>query len=147
MSKIPTTDEAMHALAANPGAAAAFDAAAKTEAPGCARREAVVHALAAMRAKLAEHAAQTELLAAHRAKIRALEAARRAMPAPSPATRATPAPAPAPAARPYKAEPTPALVRALKLSNVTDTEKLAIRAELAERGVTLLATGYSTPIS
>jgi hypothetical protein len=96
MNRLPTTEEALHALERNPAAAAAFDAAAKSEAPGRTRREAVSVALDAIRARVEEHAAKRRLLAATRAKIATLEAAKAALPA----TRANLAKAQAAAARP-----------------------------------------------
>jgi hypothetical protein len=81
MNRLPTTEEALHALERNSAAAAAFDVAAKVEAPGRTRREAVAAALEAIKARIEEHAAKRRLLATQRAKIRALEAAKAALPA------------------------------------------------------------------
>jgi hypothetical protein len=75
---LPTTDDCLAALERNPAAAAAFDSAAKVEAPGRTRREAVSVALAAIRARVEENAAKRRLLAAQRAKIATLEAAKAA---------------------------------------------------------------------
>ncbi len=58
-------------------------------------------------------------------------------PAPAPASKA---PA-TPAARPLKAESTATLARALKLKNISENERQAIRAELEQRGVTILPNG------
>ena len=88
--------EALHALERNPAAAAAFDAAAKSEAPGRTRREAVAVALAAIRARIEEHSAKRHLLSTQRAKIATLEAAKAALPI----TRSNLATAKAAAARP-----------------------------------------------
>ena len=80
MNRLPTTDDCLAALERNSAAAAAFDAAAKSEAPGHTRRQAVAVALDAIRARLEEHAAKRRLLAAQRAKIATLEAAKAALP-------------------------------------------------------------------
>jgi hypothetical protein len=62
-------------------------------------------------------------------------------PAPAPTSKA---PA-APAARPLKAESTATLARALKLKSISENDRQAIRAELEQRNVTILKTGYSEP--
>jgi len=62
---------------------------------------------------------------------------------PAPA-QASKAPA-TPAARPLKAESTATLARALKLKSISENDRQAIRAELEQRNVTILKTGYSEP--
>ena len=74
---LPSPQEFLAALAADPQAAAAFDAATRRESPGKSRREAVetCHQLAT--ATLAEIELNKSKLAAAKAKIAALEAARK----------------------------------------------------------------------
>lgn len=73
---LPTPDQFLAKLAADPQAAAAFDAATRRDSPGKTRREAVeaCHRLAA--ATLAEIELNKSKLIAARAKIAALEVAR-----------------------------------------------------------------------
>jgi len=76
---LPTVDQALEKLAANPAEAAAFDACYQGQ--GKTRREAVLATLAAMRATIAEADAKRQLLTAKREKIALLEKAKAATPA------------------------------------------------------------------
>ena len=74
--KLPSPQEILTKLAADPQAGAAFDAATQRDTPGKTRREAVVATLAALTATITANAALKAQVAAARQKIAALEAAR-----------------------------------------------------------------------
>ena len=73
---LPTTEDFLRKLEANPAEAAAFDACYQGQ--GKTRREAVLATLAAMRATIAEADAKRQLLTAKREKIALLEKAKAA---------------------------------------------------------------------
>ena len=117
---LPTTEDFLRKLEANPAEAAAFDAATRRERPHCKnRREAAAHLLAAIQAKQAVLAASNEKQRQALRAARELEKAAAAMQATraaererarrsvSPAPVAKPA-APRPAPRPAASKPTPA---------------------------------------
>lgn len=79
-------------------------------------------------------------------RMRAAREAARPAPAPRPAIRPAARATPAAPARPHRDERSETLVRALRLPNISDAEREAIHAELAERGVTILKNGFSQPI-
>ena len=92
--KLPSPQEFLNKLAADPQAAAAFDAATRRESPGKSRREAVeaCHRLAVT--TLSEIELNKRKLLIARAKIAALEAARKSQPASSMKTPPSPTKAP-----------------------------------------------------
>jgi hypothetical protein len=96
--------------------------------------------LAAKKQREAAFQATKEAFERQRQERQAIEKRLAAKPARKAPVSKPPA-APTAAARPLKAESTPTLARALKLKNLTENERQAIRAELEHRGVSILPKG------
>lgn len=88
---LPTTDQFLAALAANPQDAIDFDRATKRERPHCkTRRDAVEATLSAVRSKIDEQAARLSRITATKARVVAVQHAKALTPAPTPAPVAAP---------------------------------------------------------
>ena len=73
---LPSPDQFLAKLAADPAAAAAFDRATQRDTPGRSRKDAVVATLAAVTATITANAALKAQVAASKAKLAALETAK-----------------------------------------------------------------------
>jgi hypothetical protein len=155
---IPTVEQALAALDANPEAHRAFEKSRAIETPGMSRREAVAKALEALRAKRAAAASAgtaSELKARARKAAAELEraaAALRQRKAAAPPSKPAPAKPAAVVAKPAPkaATVTPnrfagvsdgTLVRVAKEKYFTPEENAAAKAELVRRGITLSPCG------